>query len=443
MTSAMCAVGAAQKQSGKKTSLSESELRTLAKASPDEKNAGKLYSVAMATSDNEDRQQEYLKASAACLIACGKKDIYKKYVKGKLLNAVEFESELEGDCNQCSGSGTKERRCSVCMGKGQCPTCNGSGQTVSVGFDRRDGRKQCRKCNGSGQCHKCGGGGSTTEKCSTCAGTGKVLDKTVAARIFHDSCNSIADGMKVAVSSNDANVNPEVKVNHKERSIERQDATKKASSAKKINAEELFAKRCKADGDMALVSYPDGVNYTIVENTHGDENFVVVAYYLDTSDKFASFMIFPTCDSRDRWYKSVVKCTEKLKSWIRISVENKVKHVSKEIPIDDEVYAYANTITRGRGQGDLLRKAIREPIPQLSESLVKFIGGVDAVDDTFKRYRISIKVICGDFFSNLIFYEYGTIEKIDNKLAELLIFANPESLEKARKEQSKKEDLFR
>lgn len=231
MMSVMCAVGAAQKQSVKKTSLSESELRTLAKAAPDEKSAGKLYSVAMATSDNEERKQGYLKASAAGLIACGKTDVYKKYVKGKLLNVAEFESELEDDCKQCSGSGTKERRCSVCMGKGKCSTCKGSGETVSIGFDGHNEAKQCRKCKGDGHCLKCGGEGSIVEKCLACTGTGRAFSKTVAARVFRDSCNAIADSMEVAAMSKDENA-PEGKDSPNERSTEQQNVANNQSQGR-------------------------------------------------------------------------------------------------------------------------------------------------------------------------------------------------------------------
>ena len=104
----------AQKPPAKKTSLSETELRILAKAVPDVKNAGQLYSVALATSNDVARQQAYLKASAAGLIACGKPDIYKKHVKSKLQNVAEFEDGLKDDCEKCSGAGAKERRCYDC-----------------------------------------------------------------------------------------------------------------------------------------------------------------------------------------------------------------------------------------------------------------------------------------------------------------------------------------
>ena len=202
--------GAAQKPTAKKTSFSESELRALAKAVPDVKNAGQLYSVALATSNDADRQQAYLKASAAGLIACGKPDIYKKHVKGRLQNVAEFEDGLKDDCEKCSGAGAKERRCYACSGKGKCSGCKGSGETVSVGFDNNNETKTCRKCKGDGQCPKCGGGGTTKEKCLSCAGTGKVFSKTVAARVFRDICNAIADGVP---TPNNADVNPRVNVN--------------------------------------------------------------------------------------------------------------------------------------------------------------------------------------------------------------------------------------
>ncbi len=123
MMSVLCAIGAVQKKPAskpapQKTHLSESELRTLARSVPDENNAGLLYSVAIATSNNVERKQEYLKVAAACLIACGKKDVYTKYVRGKLLNAAEFEGELKEGCKQCSGAGTKKSRCYACKGNG-------------------------------------------------------------------------------------------------------------------------------------------------------------------------------------------------------------------------------------------------------------------------------------------------------------------------------------
>ena len=205
--------GAAQKPTAKKTSFSESELRALAKAVPDVKNAGQLYSVALATSNDADRQQAYLKASAAGLIACGKTDIYKKHIKGKLQNVAEFEDGLKDDCEQCSGNGAKDQRCLTCRGNGKCPSCKGTGQimtTVSLSFDKQS--KPCGKCNESGRCPKCDGEGSTMEKCFACAGTGKVFSKSVAARVFRNSCNAIADGVGIVAPQNKTKNNSEVSV---------------------------------------------------------------------------------------------------------------------------------------------------------------------------------------------------------------------------------------
>ena len=220
----------------------------------------------------------------------------------------------------------------------------------------------------------------------------------------------------------------------------------------KDKAEELFAERCTALGDGTGVNY-QGVNYAIVGDSQRSENFVIVSCEDNPYDYAYSLLIFPTRRSRDQWYTSVEECTEKLKSWIHVSVENKVKHVNKEIPIlTDNVYAFVNCITRGRGQDDLLRKAIREHYTGMNQGLVsgggvpkivKFIGDVEADDDTFKHYSISIWMICGESFNSQIFHAYGTIEKIGNEIIEFLTFVNPKTLENARKTQAKKEDLFR
>ncbi len=125
-----------------------------------------------------------------------------KHIKSKLLNAEEFESELKDECKQCSRGGTKDRRCTVCNGKGKCTSCKGSGRTASYGFDRPKEWKPCRKCNGSGQCGKCNGEGVLKEKCMACAGTGKALSKTVATRVYRDSCKEIADAIASGVKAN-------------------------------------------------------------------------------------------------------------------------------------------------------------------------------------------------------------------------------------------------
>lgn len=270
MMSALCAVGAVQKKPApksapRKTSFTESELRTLAKATPDENNAGLLYSVAIATSNNVERKQEYLKVAAACLIACDKKDVYSKYVKGKLLDAAEFEGTLKDDCKQCSGTGTKKNRCYACKGSGQCSVCKGSGQTKTVkygngSFNKYYELKPCSKCKESGRCQRCDGEGTTNEKCWTCAGTGKAFSKTVAARVFHDSCNTIADSMNVAMASNSASV--KTTVNSGERSAKPQCVT---------NGISHFEKNRPAGSNDADAQYELGKRYLNGEGVAEDK----------------------------------------------------------------------------------------------------------------------------------------------------------------------------
>ena len=228
--------------------------------------------------------------------------------------------------------------------------------------------------------------------------------------------------------------------------------TAKAVSSEIVRkAEKAFLERCTANGKDAAVSY-FSVQYGILKNTLGDDNFVIASNRDNPNDYAFSYMIFPTADSRIRWYTAVTKCTEKIKGWIRIAAKNKVKEVNKEIPIYEDgsvkkVYAYVNGITRGRNAAELAQKVVREPVTlsalQPTTQLVRFIGDIKAIDDKFQRFQVAIMMPCGDAFGGAIFYEYGTAEEIDNKIVEFLTFVNPESFEKMRKTQSKKEDLFR
>lgn len=440
---ALGAGGAVSKPSTKRTSLSEAELRTLATSVPDVKNAGALYSVAMATSNNVEVKQEYLKAAAACLVASGREDVYRKRVKSRLSNAEEVEGELNGDCSRCAGTGAKERRCSVCQGKGTCPTCKGSGQVVSVGFDGQNGSRSCRKCSGSGHCSKCDGGGSTKEKCTACAGSGKLFSKTVAACVFRDTCNALADRVGTVVSQSDVTVNQGDKVNSEARISKSEENADSLASVRE--AEKLFAKRCEAAGGEVSVRYDD-VQYSIFKNTDDEDNFVIARHTPDSRDLAVAFLIFPTSDLRDKWYDAVVECVDKIKSWIRVAAKNKVKYIRKQIPIGARgVCAYSNGITRGRGMQELYWKDVREtisPYSCLNLPSIKFIGSINAFDK-FTNYRVSIEMECGDLFKGAIFHESGTLEEIEKKTVEFLTFVNPKSFENVRKKQTEKEALFK
>ena len=422
--SAMCAVGAAKKPTAKKTSFSAAELRTLATSVPTVKNASMLHSVAMATSNNVERKQEYLKAAAACLIACDKEDIYTKHIKGKLQNAMEFEGELKDDCRQCSGLGSKDRRCSVCNGSGRCSSCKGTGQVVTrtrydSRFNKYSESKPCSKCNESGRCNKCGGAGTIDGKCVTCAGTGKALSKEVAERVFRDSCNALADVKNGKVHTEN---------NSKEQV--------------KTNVKELYAQRCKATGGSAQVNYGPAI-FGIVEVENNDEsyNFIVTEVSYSRQPTDWDFAVLPPNCSPDIWYLAVEECAEKIKEWVRVAKGNMVEHVEKEIPIDNDVKAYPGCITAGKGQGELFKKATRASYSQYAPESVKFIGSVE-YSENFERFHVAIFMKCGENCCVELFAAHGSVEDIDKRFEEFLVFANPMNLIEAREEQAKKEDLF-
>ena len=231
-----------------------------------------------------------------------------------------------------------------------------------------------------------------------------------------------------------------------EKSEKRRDADRLAVIRK---AEAQFAALCEAGNGTAEIYY-DGINYLSIETIIGTENFVVMSCDDNPNDYAYSIMIFPETFLRVLWYEAVVKCTEKVKDWIRIAAEHKVASVCKEIPIyaegrSDKVRAFVTGITQGKGQDDLMRRVIRQRYKQLAEQCsveqVKFIGLVKAEDD-FKSYSISISVKCGDIFNSTIFERTGTMEKINEEIVEWLTIVDPISLENARKAQSRKEDLF-
>lgn len=431
MMFAVFAFGAEKKPEPKKTSITESELRTMAKVKPNSKDASTLYQVGMAT-NNVERKQEFFKASAACLLACGKYETYQKYVKGKLANAKAFEDSLKDKCMKCGGAGKKDLRCYVCSGKGKCPTCRGSGRLVSMGFNRPKGTKPCHRCRGGGKCPKCGGAGSSKAKCGSCAGTGKVFRESVAERVFRDTCIAIADPSATAAKA---------KSEAAERERKRIADSKKMDEQTVRKAQEEFAKRCKGSGDAVQVAYK-GIEYSKV----GD-NFVIFKQHYNTINwqiLSAGDVSLVVIRSPGHWYQVVESCVGKLKEWVRVAERNKVKDVAKEIPHGyDEVEGYSNKITEGRGQAELFRKAVRESYSDSSRvpEQIKFIGKVKAGKD-FKHFEVELSMACGEYFNSPIFYAFGTIEKIDEEFIKFLVFANPAFFEKALDEQMKKESLF-
>lgn len=424
----------AQKASAKKTALSESELRAFAKAVPNVKTGGTLYSVAMATSNDVNRQQQLLKASSACLIACGKEDVYKKHAKGKLQNVEEFERNLKDNCKRCVGTGKMDRRCHVCMSvKGKCQRCKGSGKVKSVGFNRPDTWKACGQCNGNGQCRKCGGNGYLKEKCLVCTGTGRVFSADVSTSVFRDLCHAIADSMAVPRNTNSiAKQSPKT-------SKEMPDARKvEESSAAKLSAQELKQLQAKIkkqleaecgvlnDDDRFTLALYNRVSYYVKP----DDEFLVCSLYDNPGNYYVAMMSFPW-ETAGRWYASVVKCVEKLKSWILVSQKNKIKNVTKEFPgtAIKTIPEHKKTATG---------KAEFSP---LGEEALKFSGSVSA-NDSFERYEVSISAICDGYFDSEIFKASGTIDEINKEMIKFLIYVNPDTLLEIHKKKAAERALF-
>lgn len=461
MLLAMCvarAAGApsAQKPTTKRATLSSSELRAFAKADPDAKSASAIYSVAMAT-NNVDQQQKYLKCAAACLIACDKRDVYAKNVKGKLQNAEGFEQGLKDSCGKCSGAGKKDRSCDTCNGNGRCSSCKGSGQTVSMGFNRPNEWKTCGKCRGDKKCGKCGGRGSINEKCMTCAGTGRLFNKAIAERVFRESCKELADAIDPVILARkekerkeaEERAKAEVARKEKERKEaearakdmpQKQEASAKNGGDEVRKAKEEFTKCCIAvPSENAVGIEYQGISYQIT-----GENFAI---YEQESFSIGRQTVWGAVNivvlrSRTDWYNAVKECTDKLKEWIRIAEKNKVKHVSKEMHTSYmNVRGYPSKITEGRGQAELLLNAVRRSYSSFVSEQIKFVGSVEA-NDEFKRFDVKLNMVCGEYFKSTIFGEYGSIEQIEKELVKFLVFVDPASLEKALDEQAEKESLF-
>lgn len=276
---AVCAFGAGKKAAQPRTSITESELRAMSKAKPNATDAGTLYQVGMAT-NNVERKQEFFKASAACLLACGKYDTYKKYIKGRLSNAKAFEDSLKDKCKKCGGAGRKDRKCYVCSGRRMCPSCKGSGRTVLQGLNGSRGSKSCYKCKGGGACPKCGGGGFMREKCASCGGTGKRFQQSSAERVFRDTCIAIADRPAV-----EARAKAEAAARERKR-IEEEERKRKRIAAEtraKTEAEERRRKRMAETNGDADKLFKRGLAYSLGVDVQQDFH-LAMEYYSDASE---------------------------------------------------------------------------------------------------------------------------------------------------------------
>jgi hypothetical protein len=423
--------------------------------------------------EDDGLRQEVLKAAGAAVLYAKRETIYAKRIRESIQDIDRFESECFEPCTACGGTGKQDKPCPKCKGDRRCtmPFCRKGmvvvKRTSSMSFVK------CDQCNGTGRCKNCSGNGSVRVRCSHCGGEkkrakiGSLLDvyrnhADLAARWNQveerekrerkkAEEHAKAEASRLERERKQAEERAKAEASRLERERKQAEESAKAEAARlkrereerERKAKKEFAERCEVTGLVAEVNY-DGVGYASLENTGGEENFVVYQYENCPNGNAYSYLVFSTVALRNSWYASVEECTEKLKSWIRISAANQVKNVMKEIPLDrNKPYAHANAISRGKGQRDLFVKAIREPYGKMAWHPIKFIGSVEASDDKFTRYSVSIQMQCVDLFSSEIFSADGTIEEIDNRIAELLTFVNPDMFENARKAQSKKEDLFK
>lgn len=436
-----CVFGAEKKPAPKKTSLTEAELRTMAKAKPNAKDAGTLYQVGMAT-NNVERKQEFFTASAACLLACGKYETYKKYVKGKLANAEAFEDSLKDKCKQCGGTGKKDLRCYVCSGKGRCASCKGSGRTVSMGFDRPNGTKPCHRCRGGGKCPKCGGAGSTKTKCGPCAGTGKVFRESVAERVFRDTCIAIADPSAAA-----AKAKSEAAERERKHIATATPPPKSAIDFDKLKQYGFLVNGCRLNlndcDDSARVIHTEevsgNVNYSISMPVNQKpqaqfkdaRGFIQSAFY--TSD--IVLLSFPTPESRKVWSGAMKYACDKMIEWLKTAQANKVGHVEKELPESafngKPAYALVDWIDSGVRQNEYYRKALAKYVDnaKFAESARKIDFKCVIDSDDNEHFTVTLLFgLNGEYPFHLLSVYHEKPDKIYSAAQELLQKVAPDSL---------------
>ncbi len=432
----------------------DQQLKELSRLPASYETAAKWFKLSKRIEDDGLRQ-EVLKAAGAAVLYAKRDEVYTKRIREFIQDVDSFERECFEPCTACGGTGKQDKPCPKCKGDRKCkmPYCR-KGMVVVKRMSSTTLVK-CDQCNGTGRCQNCSGNGSVHVRCTHCGGAKKKVNMGSLPAVYRNHADSAArwNQGEEREKRDRKNAEEQAKVMAERRERERKEAEERAKAEaarlkrereeRERNAKERFAERCEVTGFAAELDY-NGVVYVSLKNTGGEENFVVYQYENCPNGNAYSYLVFSTVALRNSWYASVEECTEKLKSWIRISAANQVKNVMKEIPLDrNKPYAHANAISRGKGQRDLFVKAIREPYGKMAWHPIKFIGSVEASDDKFTRYSVSIQMQCVDLFSSEIFSAYGTIEEIDKEIAELLTFVNPDMFENARKAQSKKEDLFK
>lgn len=187
------------------------------------------------------------------------------------------------------------------------------------------------------------------------------------------------------------------------------------------------AEECITTGKTTARSY-NRVVYFFDE----DQGFGVLSATDNPGDYAGSRMCFPTKESQEWWYASVVTSAEKLKNWTLVSQKNKVRSVCKEI----------TTILTVPGRRRWPRTGEWESPPLVLQG-VTFTGIVYANNNRFDHYEVSLIAECAGYFRREIFNAVGTIEGIDREMRNFLAFVNPASLEAIHKKQSSEPSMFR
>lgn len=188
-----------------------------------------------------------------------------------------------------------------------------------------------------------------------------------------------------------------------------------------------LAEECITTGKTTARSY-NRVVYFFDE----DEGFGVLSATDNPGDYAGSRMCFPTKESQDWWYATVVTSAEKLKNWILVSQKNKVRSVCKEITTILTVPSRRRWPRTGEWES-----------PPLVIQGVTFTGIVYASNNRFDHYEVSLIAECAGYFRREIFNAVGTIEEIDREMRNFLAFVNPVSLEAIHKKQSSERSMFR
>lgn len=132
---------------------------------------------------NGEMKNQIVKIVGAGLVSIDEIKSYNQVAK-KIPGRSLFESKMEVDCRNCSGSGEGDVSCSECSGTGKCKNCHGSGVKTHTAFGSFHTEKYtCGRCDGRRNCVRCDGSGKVKGRCHSCMGRGKVSSAAAAEKL--------------------------------------------------------------------------------------------------------------------------------------------------------------------------------------------------------------------------------------------------------------------